>query len=81
MSDDINNIEQQIDRLINLCARLQKDNESLREREASLLKERSKLLEKSEMARNRVEHMIVRLKNLNTEGRIHEPANCQYPHS
>jgi len=68
MSDDIKNIEQQIDRLINLCARLQKDNESLREREASLLKERSKLLEKSEMARNRVEHMIVRLKNLNTEG-------------
>lgn len=68
MSDDINNIEQQIDRLINLCARLQKENESLRERETSLLKERSKLLEKSEMARNRVEHMIVRLKNLNTEG-------------
>jgi len=57
-----------IDRLINLCARLQKENESLREREARLLKERSKLLEKSEMARNRVEHMIVRLKNLNTEG-------------
>jgi cell division protein ZapB len=68
MSDDINNIEQQIDRLINLCARLQKENESLRERETSLLKERSKLLEKSELARNRVEHMIVRLKNLNTEG-------------
>ena len=81
MSDDINNIEQQIDRLINLCSRLQKDNESLREREASLLKERSKLLEKSEMARNRVEHMILRLKNLNTEGWMHEPANCQYPHS
>ena len=68
MSDDLNNFEQKIDRLINLCARLQKENESLREREGSLLKERSKLLEKSEMARNRVEHMIVRLKNLNSEG-------------
>ncbi|MDO7653175.1 MAG: TIGR02449 family protein [Porticoccus sp.] len=68
MSDDLNNFEQNIDRLINLCARLQKENESLREREGSLLKERSKLLEKSEMARNRVEHMIVRLKNLNSEG-------------
>jgi len=66
MSDDLNNFEQNIDRLINLCARLQKENESLREREGSLLKERSKLLEKSEMARNRVEHMIVRLKNLNS---------------
>ena len=68
MSDDLNNFEQKIDRMINLCARLQKENESLREREGSLLKERSKLLEKSEMARNRVEHMIVRLKNLNSEG-------------
>jgi len=68
MSDDLNSFEQNIDRLINICARLQKENESLREREGSLLKERSKLLEKSEMARNRVEHMIVRLKNLNSEG-------------
>ena len=68
MSDDLQNFEQKVDRLINLCARLQQENESLREREASLLKERSKLLEKSEMARNRVEHMIVRLKNLNSEG-------------
>ena len=68
MSDDLQNLEQKIDRLIHLCARLQKENTSLREREASLLKERSKLLEKSEMARNRVEHMIVRLKNLNSEG-------------
>ena len=47
MSDDINNIEQQIDRLINLCARLQKENLTLRERETSLLKERSRLLEKN----------------------------------
>jgi len=68
MSDDLDNFEQSIDRIVNLCARLRKENESLRERETSLLKERSKLLEKSEMARNRVEHMIVRLKNLNSEG-------------
>lgn len=68
MSDDLDNFEHNIDRIVNLCARLRKENESLRERETSLLKERSKLLEKSEMARNRVEHMIVRLKNLNSEG-------------
>lgn len=68
MSDDLQSFEQKIDRLINFCARLQKENSSLREREDSLLKERSKLLEKNEVARNRVEHMIVRLKNLNSEG-------------
>ena len=68
MSDSsLNKLEQKIDRLINLCARLQQENESLREREASLLKERSKLLEKNEMARNRVETMITRLTGLNSE--------------
>ena len=68
MSEDLQTLEQKIDRLINICARLQKENTSLRERESTLLKERSKLLEKNELARNRVEHMIVRLKNLNNEG-------------
>lgn len=67
MSDDLQTLEQKIDRLINICARLQKENLSLREREASLLRERSRLLEKNELARSRVEHMIVRLKNLNSE--------------
>ena len=65
---DLSNLEQKIDRMINLCARLQQENQSLRERESSLLKERSKLLEKNEMARNRVETMITRLKGLSNEG-------------
>jgi len=64
---DLSNLEQKIDRMINLCARLQQENQSLRERESSLLKERSKLLEKNEMARNRVETMITRLKGLSSE--------------
>ena len=68
MSEDLQTLEQKIDRLINICARLQKENLSLRERESTLLKERSKRLEKNELARNRVEHIIVRLKNLNNEG-------------
>ncbi|WP_339639803.1 TIGR02449 family protein [uncultured Porticoccus sp.] len=68
MSEDLQTLEQKIDRLINICARLQKENLSLRERESTLLRERSKLLEKNELARSRVEHMIVRLKNLNNEG-------------
>ena len=68
MSEDLQTLEQKIDRLINICARLQKENISLRERESTLLRERSKLLEKNELARSRVEHMIVRLKNLNNEG-------------
>lgn len=66
--DQLQQIEQKVDRLIALCARLHKENQSLREREASLLRERGKLIEKNEQARNRVEGMITRLKGLNSEG-------------
>lgn len=64
---DLGGLEQKIDRLITLCARLQQENQSLLEREAGLLKERSKLLEKNELARSRVENMIARLKGLSSE--------------
>lgn len=60
--DEITAVEQKIDRLINLCRRLQDENQALRNRENSLLKERSQLLEKNEMARSRVESMISRLR-------------------
>ena len=65
--DELQQMEQKIDRLINLCARLQTENQSLRNREHNLLKERGKLLEKNEMARSRVENMIYRLKALDSE--------------
>lgn len=68
MSQDLQALEHKVDRLIDLCTRLQKENNSLRERESSLLQERSHLLEKNELAKSRVENMIVRLKNLNSEG-------------
>ena len=63
-------LEQKIDRMISLCAQLQQENQSLRERESGLLKERSQLLEKNELARSRVENMITRLKGLNSEGSL-----------
>lgn len=66
--NELQQMEQKIDRLINLCARLQTENQNLRTRENNLLKERSKLLEKNEMARSRVENMITRLKALDSEG-------------
>ncbi|MDM3872030.1 TIGR02449 family protein [Porticoccus sp. W117] len=65
--DQLQHIEQKVDRLIALCTRLHQENKTLREREASLLRERSKLIEKNEQARNRVEGMITRLKSLNSE--------------
>lgn len=66
--NDLRQLEDKIDRLISVCEQLQAENQSLREREAALLKERSHLVEKNETARSRVEAMITRLKNLEVDG-------------
>lgn len=60
-------LENKVDRLAVLSARLKAENDALREREASLARERSQLLEKNEMARSRIENMIARLKALSPE--------------
>ncbi|MBI2782628.1 MAG: TIGR02449 family protein [Porticoccaceae bacterium] len=60
-------LENKVDRLAVLSARLKAENDVLREREASLARERSQLLEKNEMARSRIENMIARLKALTPE--------------
>jgi len=66
-TDNLHSLEQKIDRLIAICDQLQAENRSLRERENSLLRERSKLVEKNDTARTRVEAMISRLKNLDVD--------------
>lgn len=60
-------LEHKIDRLVAASARLKAENEMLREREASLARERSQLLEKNERARTKIENMITRLKALAPE--------------
>lgn len=57
-------IETQLDELIEQCAKLSRENEQLRAREESWQRERARLVEKNDMARSRVEAMIVRLKSL-----------------
>ena len=60
-------LEDKIDRLGEASTRLKAENEMLREREASLARERSQLLEKNERARTKIENMITRLKALAPE--------------
>lgn len=67
-TNDLQQLEQKLDQLLEICQRLQAENSSLRDREHSLLRERSKLVEKNDLARNRVESMITRLKNLDVDG-------------
>jgi cell division protein ZapB len=59
---DINILEHRVDELIRTLDRLRDENLSLRETQSSLLAERTKLLEKTELARTRVEAMIHRIK-------------------
>ena len=61
------NFEDKLDRLIELCQQLKVENRALREREAGLMGERGQLLEKNELARQKIQTMINRLKNLSAE--------------
>jgi cell division protein ZapB len=64
----VSDIEQAVHQLIQLCNRLQTENAALRAREAELTKERDELLERNEIAKERVESIISRLKDMEHEG-------------
>ncbi len=61
---DLLNLERRVDDLIQTVEQLKRENGSLRESQSALLNERARLIEKTEMARNRVEAMISRLKSM-----------------
>lgn len=63
-SSDLENLENQIDALIDTVASLKQENTSLRHQQDNLLSERAQLIEKTELARTRVEAMITRLRSL-----------------
>jgi cell division protein ZapB len=60
-------LEHQVDQLIYRCHQLEQENRSLRSQENTWRKERTRLIEKNELARTRVEAMIHRLKALEQE--------------
>jgi cell division protein ZapB len=61
---DISALERQVDELIQVCNRLREENTWLRARQATLADSRAQLVEKTELARSRVESMISRLKSM-----------------
>jgi cell division protein ZapB len=56
---------EKLDRLVALCDQMQRDNQQLLERQTALLTERSQLTEQNELARQKIELMINRLRTLN----------------
>lgn len=63
-NNNIDDLEQQVNELLDLCARLTKDNKSLRSSVSELHTERSTLIAQKDKAKTHIEDMITRLKTL-----------------
>lgn len=57
-------LEARVEELIRACAHLKAENKALRVRQDQLVSERAGLIEKTDLARSRVEAMISRLRTL-----------------
>ncbi len=64
--DDLKRLEARVDELIQANVNLRNENNSLLSSQESLVTERAELIEKTEMAKTRVEAMITRLKSMET---------------
>ena len=60
-------LEQRVDELLQRLSAVKGENLSLRDSQSSLITERARLIEKTELARTRVEAMIIRLKAMEQE--------------
>jgi cell division protein ZapB len=63
---DLAALEARVDELIRTIDKLSSENRALKSQQVTLSAERSVLIEKTEMARTRVESMIARLKAMET---------------
>jgi cell division protein ZapB len=63
----IQQLEQQVDELLHASRRIREENMLLKSQKAAWLNERAQLIEKSNVARSRIEKMVSRLKQLDDE--------------
>ena len=63
---DLKRLEVRVEDLIRTVARLKNENNNLRVKQEDLVTERAELIEKTEIAKTRVEAMITRLKSMET---------------
>lgn len=60
-------LERKVDELVRLCARMGRENRALKAQQHAWTIERARLIEKNELAKQRVEAMISRLKGLEND--------------
>ena len=63
---DLKKLEVRVEELIRASSQLKEENNSLLTQQKSLVVERAALIEKTELAKNRVEAIITRLKSMET---------------
>lgn len=61
---DLRRLEVRLEELIQIVSRLKNENSDLRVKQEDLVAERAELIEKTEIAKTRVEAMITRLKSM-----------------
>lgn len=64
LAEDFSALETRVDELIELCEALASENRALRERNRAWATEKSDLVERNELARNKIEALIGRLKSM-----------------
>ncbi|MEW8015501.1 MAG: TIGR02449 family protein [Candidatus Sedimenticola endophacoides] len=64
LEQNLKRLEVRVDDLIHIVALLKEENKSLRVKQGNLVSERAELIEKTELAKSRVEAMISRLKSM-----------------
>lgn len=60
-------LDQKIEYLVTLCQKLQADNRRLQQRERTWRAEKAQLMEKNDLARNKIEAMLGRVRALEQE--------------
>jgi len=65
--DDLQQLEQQVDDLLKVSRRMREENLLLKSQQSAWLAERAKLVERTELARSRIDKMVERLKQLDDE--------------
>jgi len=63
----IQQLEKQVDELLSIGRRTREENKLLKTQQAALLAERAQLIEKTNLARNKIDSMIDRLKAMDDE--------------
>ena len=64
MSPQLDDLAARIDQLIELCGELTRENEALRRERAAWEEEKTKLVQRNDLAKERIEAMIDRLRSL-----------------